>query len=40
MKTIRTIITLVAVAAIAGIACWWYMSPEADNVKIHNASIK
>lgn len=40
MKTIRTIIILLAVAAVAGLGYWWYMSPDADNVKIHNASIR
>lgn len=39
MKTIRTIVALLVIIAAGAIACWWYMSPEASRVTMHQAKI-
>lgn len=40
IRILRLLIILVVVAGVAGVAYWWYISPDADNVKIHNATVK
>lgn len=39
MKTVQKIIMLVVLLAAAGIGLWWYLSPEASRVTIHDATI-
>lgn len=39
MKIIRLIIVLLVILAAGALACWWYMSPDASRVKLHDAKI-
>ena len=40
MKKLYGIIILLVLVGAGAVACWWYMSPEASRVTLHEAKIK